>query len=63
MTNATSTNSKKPKCLPQAQHRHFGCFATRCGQWQLETGDMIKGEMKERFAGGGIAARPGRSDK
>jgi hypothetical protein len=25
----TSHNSKKPKCLPQAQHRHFGCFATR----------------------------------
>jgi hypothetical protein len=25
----TATNSKKPKCLPQAQHRHFGCFTTR----------------------------------
>ena len=24
-----TNNSKKPKCLPQAQHRHFGCFARR----------------------------------
>jgi hypothetical protein len=29
MTNATSASGKKPKCLPQAQHRHFGYFATR----------------------------------
>jgi hypothetical protein len=25
----TSYNSKKPKCLPQAQHKHFGSFAER----------------------------------
>jgi len=28
----TPTNSKKPKCLPQAQHRHFGCFAKHWAQ-------------------------------
>jgi len=28
--------SKKQKCLPQAQHMHFGCAATRCcDHWQL----------------------------
>jgi hypothetical protein len=24
-----TANSKKPKCLPQAQHRHIGYFGTR----------------------------------
>jgi hypothetical protein len=27
-----TNNIKKPKYLPQAQHRHFGCFETRYAQ-------------------------------